>query len=162
MNGPNRLNRLTQISLISLAICACAAGWIGTRTSAQTPPPAACGGRGQPHCPLQGWMEDTLTPAVEAQDVGRLATLYAQLANWAPDQSWNTGTKSWRANAENGAARARANDFAGARAACKSCHQAWRERYEREYRPRALPGVATKAPPAKAAKKGAPAKKKSH
>jgi hypothetical protein len=99
----------------------------------------ACGGAGQPRCPLDAWMEDNVEPAAERGDLPRLAELYTKMANFAPDPSWNAGGNSWRAIAEGAAAKARAGDARGARSACKSCHQAWKERYRSEFRSRALP-----------------------
>lgn len=108
---------------------------------AKTAPAAviACGGAGQPRCPLDAWMEDNVEPAAERGDLPRLAELYTKMAGFAPDPSWNTGESSWRAIAEGAAAKARAGDMRGARSACKSCHQAWKERYRNEFRARVLP-----------------------
>lgn len=106
-----------------------------------TPPPAApaCGGDGQPHCPLQQWMEDNVTPAVEAGDVARVGAALTKIATFAPAPAWNAETPSWRGIAEAGAARAAAGDMRGARAACKQCHQAFKERYRAEFRTRPVP-----------------------
>jgi hypothetical protein len=113
----------------------------GASASSKTPAPAvvACGGAGQPRCPLDAWMEENVEPAAERGDLSRLAELYTKMAGFAPDPSWNTGDNSWRAIAEGAAAKARAGDMRGARSACKSCHQAWKERYRNEFRARALP-----------------------
>lgn len=112
------------------------------RARRAVPPPAAapaCGGDGQPHCPLQQWMEDNVTPAVEAGDTARLGAALTKIATFAPAPAWNSGTPSWRGIAEEGAARAAAGDMRGARAACKSCHQAFKDRYRAEFRTRPVP-----------------------
>ncbi|MBK8171926.1 MAG: hypothetical protein IPK60_16465 [Sandaracinaceae bacterium] len=106
------------------------------QTPAQNP---ACGGDGQPHCPLQQWMEDNVTPAVEAGDAAALGVALTKIATFAPDPSWNTGAVSWRGIAEAAAAKARAGDFRGARASCKQCHEAFRARYRTEFRTRPVP-----------------------
>lgn len=105
----------------------------------KTPPAAACGGDGQPHCPLQQWMEDNVTPAVEAGDNAALAAALTKIATFAPDPSWNAGATSWRGISEAAATKARNGDFRGARAACKQCHEAFRERYRTEFRTRPVP-----------------------
>jgi hypothetical protein len=99
----------------------------------------ACGGQGQPKCPLEAWMEDEAERAAESGDAARLAAAYEAMARFAPDPSWNEGPNSWRAISEAAAAKAKAGDVRGARAACKQCHQAWRERYRAEHRARPLP-----------------------
>jgi hypothetical protein len=99
----------------------------------------ACGARGQPMCPLERWMEDNAQAAAENGDLPRLAEVYTKMAGWAPSPAWNTGPTSWRAISEAAATKARAGDLRGARSACKSCHQAWREKYRTEFRGRAVP-----------------------
>ena len=115
----------------------------GTKAPPTGTPPAqavaACGGTGQPKCPLEQWMEDNAQAAAENGDLPRLAEVYTKMAGWAPDPAWNTGANSWRGIAEGAATKARAGDMRGARSACKSCHQAWRARYRTEFRGRAVP-----------------------
>jgi len=109
-------------------------------------PPVACGEEGQPHCPLQGWMEDNAGPAAENGDAAAMADVYTKIAGFSPDPTWNTGPNSWRALSEAGATKARAGDVRGARAACKACHTAWRTRYKAEHRHDPVPGVAAAHP----------------
>lgn len=80
--------------------------------------------------------------AVDDRSTAALAAALTQAAPWAPDPTWNEGETGWRALAEAGAAKANANDFAGARASCKACHRAWRDRYQHEFRERPVPGEA--------------------
>lgn len=110
----------------------------GTAGGAE-PAPEPCGGEGQPMCPLQEWMENNTTPAVEARDLPALAKAYRHIAIMAPDESWNEGDNGWRQISERGAAAAEGGDFRGAKAACKSCHKAWRERYQSEHLHRPVP-----------------------
>lgn len=112
--------------------------------AAATPPTAAlvagpCGEKGQPSCPMQGWMEKNLQSAVDAEDVAKLARGLKQVGALVPDPSWNAGDNGWATIAKTGAAAAEAGDFAGARASCKACHGAWRRKYKADYRLRALP-----------------------
>lgn len=110
---------------------------VGTTPPAQAP--VACGGEGRPKCPLGQWMEDNVQAAAEDGNTARLAELYTKMAGWAPNPAWNTGATSWRAIAEAAAVKAAAGDMRGARAACKQCHRAWRDRYQAEYMGRAVP-----------------------
>lgn len=115
---------------------------VGTKQVAPTPPaqaPVACGGEGRPKCPLEAWMETNIEAAAENGDLPRLAELYTKIAGWAPNPAWNSGPTSWRAIAETAATKAREGDTRGARAACKQCHRAWRDRYRAEYPGRPVP-----------------------
>lgn len=103
------------------------------------PEPVACGEEGQPPCPLQGWMEQNVQPAVENRDAAALGAALEKIAQLAPDPSWNEGENSWSQIALDHAAKAKAGDFQGARASCKGCHKIWRERYREEHRTRPLP-----------------------
>lgn len=98
----------------------------------------ACGDDGQPRCPLQAWMEDNFNVAVEAGDTAAVARAFVQVATMAPAPAWNQGTPSWRAFAEAGIASAQAGDLRGARAQCRACHQAFKERYRTEFRTRPI------------------------
>lgn len=89
--------------------------------------------------PLADWMEDNLQAAVEAGDLTKVAAGLERAAAWAPDPSWNQGETGWEKIAKEGAAKAKAGDLAGAKAACKSCHTAWRKKYKAQFRSRPLP-----------------------
>ena len=62
-------------------------------------------------------------------------------ARLSPDPSWNgtDATWNWDASAKAGAAAARANNAAEVKAACKSCHDAWKDKYKDQFRPLPLP-----------------------
>lgn len=100
---------------------------------------AACGGDGQPPCPLQGWMEQHMQPPFEKEDLKALAAALEKAAKFAPDPKWNEGPNSWAKIANDAAAAAKAGDFKAARASCKSCHKAWRKQYRDQFRTKALP-----------------------
>jgi len=95
-------------------------------------------------------MEEHMKKAVDARDTAALAQALTQAAAFAPDPTWNEGETGWRGIAEAAAAKAQANDFAGARASCKVCHRAWRDRYQHEFRERPVPTSAEPAPGAPA------------
>ncbi len=86
------------------------------------------------NCPLFAWMQSNTVPAVEGHDLPALAAAMHKIEFLAPDPSWNDGDEGWAHIARDGATKAEANDFRGARAACKSCHHAWRDRFRQEGR----------------------------
>jgi hypothetical protein len=90
---------------------------------------AACGGSGQPDCPLQHWMKSTLQPYQRENNYGRLERAFEDLAQHAPPDY-----ARWTDLASHGAEAARNKDSAGVRAACKTCHDQHRSRYRRERR----------------------------
>jgi hypothetical protein len=100
---------------------------------------AKCGAKGQPSCPLQGWMEKHMDPATEKGDLKALAAAFEKVIGFAPDPKWNEGESSWAAIAKEGAALANKGDLAGAKKQCKSCHKAWRDKYKQTFRMKAVP-----------------------
>ena len=100
---------------------------------------AKCGAKGQPSCPLQGWMEKNMDPATESGDLKALAAAFEKVAGFAPDPKWNTGDTGWSAVAKQGAALATKGDMAGAKKQCKACHKAWRDKYKQSFRTKPVP-----------------------
>jgi hypothetical protein len=100
---------------------------------------AACGGKGQPACPLQGWMEENMDPAVDKGDTKALAAALEKVAKWSPDPSWNSADPSWSKIASDGAAAAKSGDMAAVKATCKSCHKAFRDKYKKGFRSKPVP-----------------------
>ena len=101
---------------------------------------AKCGEKGQPHCPLQGWMEDNMQPAYDAKDLKKLEAALERAAGFAPDPKWNEGADGWSKIAKEGAAAAKAGDFEAVKQTCKSCHKAWRSKYKKEHRTAPIKG----------------------
>ncbi|MCA9603449.1 MAG: hypothetical protein KC417_15565 [Myxococcales bacterium] len=99
----------------------------------------ACGDEGQPACPLEGWMEKNTTPAVENQDLKALAAALHKIEFMAPDPKWDEGASGWAKIAREGAAAAEKGDFKAAKATCKTCHKAWKDKYLESYKTRAVP-----------------------
>jgi len=95
---------------------------------------AACGEKGQPSCPLQGWMETNMDKAVEKSDAKALAAAFEKAASFVPDPKWNQGDSGWSKIASAGALAAAKGDIAGAKKECKSCHKAWRDKYKGSFR----------------------------
>jgi hypothetical protein len=80
-------------------------------------------------------MRASIATPLASNDTEALAAALERARRFAPDPSWT----SWASFAAEGAAAARARDIAKARASCKGCHEAWRERYRSSYRPKPLP-----------------------
>ena len=95
---------------------------------------ASCGSKENP-CPLQKWMRQNMAPALAAGDNAGLATALDKVAANSPDASWAT----WSQFAKQGADAAKKGDTAGAKAACKSCHDAYKDKYKAQYRMKAPP-----------------------
>jgi hypothetical protein len=93
-----------------------------------------CGEKGQPSCPLQGWMEKNMDPAVEKADGRALAAAFEKAVGFVPDPKWNDGDSGWTKIATAGAAAAKSGDIAAAKKECKTCHKAWRDKYKASFR----------------------------
>jgi hypothetical protein len=88
-----------------------------------------CGAKGQPDCPLQGWMKDSVRAYMNAGDNVRLANALDQLVSHVP-----AGYVGWEAAAKRAAEAARGGDTAAVKVECKSCHDQFRERFRSEMR----------------------------
>jgi hypothetical protein len=99
----------------------------------------ACGDKGQPDCPLQGFMSKNLQDPLDANDVAAVGKNVQRVAAFVPDPSWNTGNNSWSSLVQGVATAAESGDADSTREACKNCHRAWRKRYKDEFRKRPLP-----------------------
>jgi len=89
----------------------------------------ACGKKGLPDCPLQGWMKANLQAYLNSGDSARLATSLDELAAKEPP-----GFDGWRRSAESAARAARAGDIGAVKAACKQCHDDLRAKFRSELR----------------------------
>lgn len=95
---------------------------------------ASCGSKENP-CPLQKWMRQNMAPALAAGDNAGLAAALDKVAANSPDASWTT----WSQLAKQGADAAKKGDTAGAKASCKSCHDAYKDKYKAQYRTKPAP-----------------------
>jgi cytochrome c556 len=84
-------------------------------------------------------METNVDPAANKGDTKALATLFEKIAKFNPDPKWDTENPSWSGIAKAGADAAAKGDLAGAKAQCKSCHKAFREKYKSTYRMKPVP-----------------------
>jgi hypothetical protein len=72
-----------------------------------------------------------MATAAASGDGEALAKALDEVAAHAPP-----GLANWASIAKSGATKARAGDFDGAKAACKSCHDQYKARYRAEMRDR--------------------------
>ena len=100
----------------------------------------SCGEKGQPSCPLQGWMEKNMQDPFDKKDLKLLATSLEKAVKFVPDPKWNDGPNGWAKIANDGAAAAKAGKFDGVQQACKTCHKTWRKDYKKQYRMRPISG----------------------
>ncbi len=110
----------------------------GTAPSPPPPPPkpATCGDKPLPPCPLYTWMKANMSPAMGAEDYDALATALDKAAGFAPHEPREYA--NWASIAGDGAAAARAQNLDAVKAACRGCHNQYKERYKRELRDRPL------------------------
>jgi hypothetical protein len=102
-----------------------------TSSSAKGAP--TCGDKPLPPCPLQGWMKANTSPAMTAQDFGALATALEKIVTFAP-----AGYTNWVSISRDGADAARAQTLDGVKAACRGCHNQYKDRYRKEMRDRPI------------------------
>lgn len=94
---------------------------------------AACGEKGQPDCPLQGWMKKVANPPMLEKDAPAVADAFDKMVPLAP-----AGYPHWVSIAKDGAKAARAGDIDAARAACRGCHDQYKKKYRAELRARSI------------------------
>jgi hypothetical protein len=99
-----------------------------------------CGKKGQPMCPLQGWMEDNVQKPLDEGDLKAVAKSLKKAAAFAPSPEWNKGDKAWKKLAEASAAAAESGDAKALKQSCKNCHKAWRKKYKKEFRDKPIKG----------------------
>jgi mono/diheme cytochrome c family protein len=96
----------------------------------------------EPGCSLQRWMANHVQAALQKKDLDGVGRALQIAANSAPDPRWNQGQNGWAAIAKAGAAAAQAGNMSAVRKACKSCHEAYRDDYKKQYRARPIFGDA--------------------
>jgi hypothetical protein len=103
----------------------------GTAPAASVPPAVpTCDG---PPCPLYYWMAAKPEAALVSADFSALAADLDAIVNFAPN-----GYPNWASIARDGAAAARIGDGDAVRAACRACHDQYRDRYKRDLRSRPI------------------------
>jgi len=92
----------------------------------------ACGGKTNP-CPLQAWMKSNANTAVASGDGPTIAKSLEDTVRFAPP-----GYPNWASISNDGAKAARSGNIEAAKAACRTCHDQYKERYKKELRDRKI------------------------
>jgi hypothetical protein len=98
---------------------------------------ASCGSKTNP-CPLQKWMQDNIGNKMADGKLDEVANALDKLAAMSPDTTWS----DWSKFSKDGAAAARKGGDDGTRAtkaACKACHDKYKNDYKAKFRTRAVP-----------------------
>jgi hypothetical protein len=98
-----------------------------------TPGPAktfACGSKENP-CPMQRWMKTVMAGAASSGEGDKLAQALTYVLKHPPP-----GYDKWPALSQAGIDKAKAGDVDGAKAACKQCHDLYKEDYKATMRDR--------------------------
>jgi hypothetical protein len=110
------------------------AGALAVNASAQD---ASCGSRANP-CPLQKWMQDNMGAKMSDGKLDEVAASLDKVSTMSPDATWT----DWPKFAKDGAAAARKggdDGTRGAKAACKACHDKYKNDYKTKFRTKAVP-----------------------
>lgn len=91
----------------------------------------SCGTSDAP-CPLQKWMRANMGTPLAAGDTDALGKALDHIATLSPDASWT----AWAQSASAGSLAAKSKDMAGVKASCKSCHDAFKDKYKAQFRAR--------------------------
>ena len=89
--------------------------------------------------PLQVWMKQNMTPRMNAKDWQGMADSLERAATLAPPNYATTGYTNWVSIAKDGANAARAADLEAVKAACRGCHEQYKNKYRAEMRSRPIP-----------------------
>ena len=89
--------------------------------------------------PLQVWMKQNMTPPMNAKNWQGMADSLERAAQLAPPNHATAGYPNWVSIAKDGANAARAADLEAVKAACRGCHQQYKDKYRAEMRSRPIP-----------------------
>jgi hypothetical protein len=78
-------------------------------------------------------MKANTAPALSAQDFDALAIAFDKIAGFAPP-----AYAHWRSIAKDGADAARVEQVDAVKAACRGCHNQYKDRYKKELRDRPI------------------------
>jgi len=91
---------------------------------------------GEPTTPLGKWMKPNIGAPLAEQDFPTLAKNLALVAAKPPP---GTAYPKWVEMSKAGAAAAGKQDLAGVKASCKTCHDAYKESYKKDFPKLAFP-----------------------
>ena len=94
-----------------------------------------CGDAGTSDCPLQAWMRANMYPRMRVQDWQGIADSLERCSKLAP----RSGYPNWVSISIDGANAARAADMEAVKAACRGCHEQYKDKYRAELRSRPIP-----------------------
>ncbi len=128
------MKRVGPALLIGPIVFATFTAFVSFDASAQD---ASCGSKTNP-CPLQKWMQDNMGSKMMDGNLDAVAASFDKVATMSPDPSW----ADWSKVSKDGAAAARKGGDAGtqgAKAACKACHDKYKNDYKQKFRTKAVP-----------------------
>ena len=108
-----------------------------TPTLSPSPHDAGLGACDGGDCPLQAWMKQ-IWPHMKSNDYEGTAELLERCAKLAPPNA-KTAYPNWVSISLDGANAARAADMEAVKAACRGCHEQYKDKYRAELRSRPLP-----------------------
>lgn len=91
----------------------------------------SCGTTDNP-CPMQKWMRVNMGTPLAGGDLDTVGKALDHVAPLTPDPAWSI----WAKSSNEGSAAAKKKDTAGVKASCKSCHDAYKDKYKSLYRTR--------------------------
>jgi hypothetical protein len=91
---------------------------------------------GQPKTPLGIWMKPNMGAPLAGED---FATLQKSLDLVASKPPPGNDYPQWSAMAKAGSAAAAKQDLGGVKAACKQCHDTYKEKYQKDFPTRPFP-----------------------
>jgi hypothetical protein len=94
---------------------------------------------GDPKTPLGKWMKPNMGAPMAGQDFAALQKGFDMVASKPPSKAASSDYAQWAAIAKKGSAAAAAQDAAGVKAACKACHEQYKQSYITDYPTRAFP-----------------------
>jgi hypothetical protein len=117
---------------------------IGSAAIAAAPTPASADGASgskESPCPLQKWMRDNMGKAMADGDMDAVAKALDKVSKIAPDPTWNGNdpNANWDAIAKAGISAAKSKDTDAVKATCKTCHNAFKDKYKATFRTKAVP-----------------------
>jgi hypothetical protein len=103
------------------------------KPAASAKPAPACGDKPLPPCPLYAWMKSNTSPAMSDGDFDALAAALDKVVTFAP-----AGYTNWASISRDGASAAHAQSLDGVKAACRGCHNQYKDKYKKEMRDRPI------------------------
>jgi cytochrome c553 len=88
---------------------------------------------GDPKTPLGKWMKPNMGAPMAGQDFGALQKGFDTVAGKPPAKGASSDYAQWASIAKGGSAAAAKQDAAGVKAACKQCHDQYKQAYIKDY-----------------------------